>query len=280
MIDRASSEHDPTQFRDLTKKNMREILETPWLIFIPRRVDVRRLEALVSRGHSFFSRGDTPVRVLDVGGGGGFVDKFLAQEFRDSKIRFLITNVDKDKEALQAARALHRNKQGMLFVHADAEEEGVEMFPDPADLLIVSWPKPKSPMRADYAFTEIIHRNKPAFVVWIGDRVVGDLTSEFDTRDQYRPIASWSGRHKEELTSRLSLHGSTPHPVNGDNFFTVYARTDIPEALVKDTQEALKVIPTNVDRFPWEEDLQKMFPRDSGEVSFDVKRRILGEENS
>lgn len=56
------------------------------LIYIPRKIDITRLKLLALRGRDLSQSARETVRVLDLGGGHGFIDKLLADELRFARL--------------------------------------------------------------------------------------------------------------------------------------------------------------------------------------------------
>lgn len=251
------------------------------ILYIPRKLDIERLKSLADLGQQLSDTERSDIRILDIGGGHGFMDKLLADECSRSKTKCRVIDMDIDQEVLEGAKQAYGDAPGLEFVKADAEKEGVGLFPETFDLVIASWPKPKKNfLRGEYAYGDLIHQNKPPLVVWIGDIAIGDLSCEFDTREKYTPIAEWCGRHTIEVEheGKMTQHGRTSNPKHGENLFTVYVRSDIPKEQVERIKQSL-LQQTAGEQYRWEAELDDMFPQDSDALSFDVEERKLEDEN-
>lgn len=271
----------PENFVNPETTTLREMIaREKKLLYIPRKHDIERLKRLADLGRQLSGIERSDVRVLDIGGGHGFMDKLLADECNRSKTQCRVIDVDIDQKILEGAKQAYGDTHGLQFVKADAEKEGAELFPETFDLVIASWPKPKKNFfRGEYAYGNLIHHNKPPLVVWIGDIQIGDLSCEFETRGKYIPLAEWYGRYATEVETegRMTQHGRISNPKHGENLFTVYVRSDIPEEQHEIIKQSL-LHQTDGRKYRWEAELDDMFPQDSDALSFDVEERKLDDE--
>jgi len=239
------------------------------IIHIPSKLDVQRIQKLALLGKRILDPTRKILRILDIGGGHSFMGKLLADELIKISSKFSIINTDIDSDTLKQAKAAYGSTPGLHFVIANAERGGVNIFSETFDLILVSWPRKETMWGIQFQYTELIHKNKPPFVVWIGDE--SDLTTQFDVKDAYTPIAEWYGRHVLEVQRGITPHGYSASTKRGSSLVNVYARADIGPTLIQQAKNLLLQELENKE-YRWILELRHMMPEDSDSITFDVTK--------
>lgn len=273
-IPKGDPDEDKRIFIDPETARLRDVCHRDArIIHIPRKRDTQRLQGIAELGRQVSTEERSEVRILDIGGGSGLYDKLLADQFIETGTVAKVISTDVDRSLLGQAKQAYGETPGLEFSDVDVEKEGEEPFPESFDLVMASWPENRTLMGGvDYRYTKFIHKNRPPFVVWVGDCAVGDFTGEFDVKDEYQPVAEFWSRFVKEVTTGMTNHGRSPDPGRGDNLFTVYARTDLPADAIERLKQVLQQ-ELQGDGYPWEAELNQRYPKESDDLTFDVVPR-------
>ncbi len=121
----------PTNRRDLAHAvdpehaELKDVLETSW--YPPRKLDVERMAAALEAGYDA-GNSAAPLRILDLGGGRGFLDKLLADHLREKNVRSMVVDLDLDPEELAKGKAMYGATANLHFVASDADNEVGSLF--------------------------------------------------------------------------------------------------------------------------------------------------------
>lgn len=260
---------DIGKFVDPNKAEIKDVIETQY--YVPRKVDIERLLAIADLANS--NEQNEQIKILDLGGGKGFLAKLLADRMNEKKENGLVIDLDIDQEKIREAKDFYKNTKGLQFVASDTEKEAGNIFNTEFDLAIVSWAHSKDDLRTGGAYSENVRKLKPRFFVNIGEER-GDFTGRFEPAAEYIKIGEWFGPISKEMPAGL-MHGDYDEKEekflnkNGSNLFEIYARKDVAPGSTDKLKEQFKKIKIN-KKYKWEDKLGKIYPKISS-VNFDKK---------
>lgn len=87
--------------------------------WLPRRYDIRRYIHFAQMAHEQ-SHKSGPIRILDLGGGSGFLGKLIADEARQQGLNFHVVVMDPDTDAVEEARDVFADTANLTFERGSA----------------------------------------------------------------------------------------------------------------------------------------------------------------
>jgi hypothetical protein len=108
----------------------------PTHYWIPRKYDIQRYVKTAVEVHRRSGKGGT-IRVLDIGGGSGFLGKLIADEARNQGIELEVTVIDPDAKTVTKAKKAFADTQNLKFEIGTSTQAlelfGPELTPDEKD---------------------------------------------------------------------------------------------------------------------------------------------------
>jgi SAM-dependent methyltransferase len=99
--------------------NYEDFSESGVSYWIPEKTDIRRFIETAKLAHERSGRTGT-MRIIDVGGGSGFVSKLIADEARESGAQLDVIVIDPDKKSMEGAAQMFADTPNLHFEVGDA----------------------------------------------------------------------------------------------------------------------------------------------------------------
>ncbi len=249
---------------------LRDIVESQY--YAPRRIDIERIYELAALRAKEENRG---VRILDLGGGRGFLAKLLADKAGQEDKQSLVIDLDIGKHISEPAE-FYKDTPNLSFVRSDTEKEARSLFSTPFDLVIVSWAHRNYKEKTNRPqYDQTIKDLAPTIFINIGHEDK-EITGVFDPGDAYIKIGEWYGPETVEIR-----HGHPSHSYGnkvderirrtGGNVFEIFVRNDITPETIELIKRRLQQLETKkLPAYRWEQDLNTLYPEPS-QLNFDKK---------
>lgn len=253
---------------DPKRTELQEIVESQY--YVPRRIDIERICAIASSGAQKEKQG---IRILDLGGGRGFLAKLIADRAGAESAKSLIVDLD-IKQNLGEAATFYKDTRNLSFVRGDVEKGADSMFSIPFDVVIVSWAyKDVVKNRNEVDYSRTVKNLSPRFFINIGheDR---EITGVFDAGKEYEKIGEWFGPVTLEITGGEPTHWygeerNEKLKKTGSNLFEIYVRKDIPPEDIDTLKEKLMQLDSHkLPPYRWEKELAALYP-EPAHINFD-----------
>ena len=194
---------------------------------------------------------DEPLRIVDVAGHSGFLDRLLLDELtRNDLNEVKVSIVDPDRTVVDKAAKYYKNKEPRLTFYPEKAEEFVKSGKK-ADVVICSW------MRPEFDLRPAIEELDPEIIIFVKD-IVGDVGQQqsFVDNEKYVQIAAWRGYSGHDIdtyrSNKISYEDENEKP-RGENIILIMARKGSDGDTIR---EKLALVKKDFRQFyPWEHEL-------------------------
>lgn len=223
-----------------------------YLFWMPTRRDIEKILAVAVTVHE---GSDDPIRILDVGGGGGFLDKLIIDVAREQGMNVECVVIDPAVEVLREARAYYQErKETQLTFVGGTIREHPEIAEQVFDVVLNSWMW--GDLRKDIQSIPAKAR------VYVADRLgsTGSGVDDGEIEDSYVPESGFQDFGSWPVIDHESIKSDGYH----NKITSCQTLVQLSDRMLlergSDLEQQLKDIDAKSDeqlkRFPWEESLE------------------------
>lgn len=269
------------------KIGLKDVIDTQY--FIPRKIDILRIVAWANIARRELDTSQHkpekyPIRMLDLGCGKAFLDKLIAEEIEPDNGE--VIGIDSYGGWVDKAAQTYKDSKGLKLIEGDIGHVRQIIGDENIDLVIISW---IYPFNDNYDYDPEINRRyqmavesvEPPLVVVVSEESQED-TGNFQS-SQYEKIAEWYGPISNEIASGQTEHfvGKKAEEIlkkRGQGLFEVYMRKDLikiekredgsewehiwvpADSSVSDYNNSDSSDNYDREKYPWENELEKLYP--------------------
>lgn len=222
------------------------ILKARRIDWAPRKIDISRMAETVRMVQEKIG-GERPLRIVDIAGHSGFLDRLLLDEIDKKnglRTNIEVTIVDPDRNVTGKAREYYKTNEPRMGFRTEKSQQFVANENEHADIVICSWMRPEMNLRPD------IERLDPQIIIFVKD-IPGDVgqPGAFDENEKYQKSVAWLGYSGHDIDS-FNENGNC----ETDNVVLIMTKRN--GTVGQEIQNRLKNVSVQEnDRYSWETQL-------------------------